>query len=146
MLDMGEPVRILHLARRMIELSGFQVRDDDNENGDIEIHFTGLRPGEKLHEELLIGDDNSPTVHPMIKRAREECLPWPLMRRYLDRLSQAGQVFDSDALLSVLWDAVSLPQRTQSAVPLRAARAEEKAAGRMRLPDDAGARHRLSAR
>lgn len=118
LLDMGEPVHILHLARRMIELSGFQVRDDHSPNGDIEIRFTGLRPGEKLHEELLIGADNSPTAHPMIKRAREESLPWPLVRRYLDRLTLAERRCDRQALLDTLWDAVGVLQRPHDAVPL----------------------------
>ncbi len=71
LLDMGEPVRILDLARRMIRLSGLEVRDEDHPEGDIEIRFTGLRSGEKLREELLIGSDDLPTEHPMIRRARE---------------------------------------------------------------------------
>ncbi len=70
-LDMGQPVRIIELARRMVELSGHAVRDEANPDGDIEIEITGLRPGEKLYEELLIGDDPSPTAHPRIMKARE---------------------------------------------------------------------------
>ncbi len=70
-LDMGQPVRIIELARRMVELSGHAVRDEANPEGDIEIRITGLRPGEKLYEELLIGDDPSPTAHPRIMKARE---------------------------------------------------------------------------
>ncbi|WP_348240277.1 polysaccharide biosynthesis protein, partial [Salmonella enterica] len=74
-LDMGEPVRILDLARRMIHLMGATVRDEDNPDGDIEIKFTGLRPGEKLYEELLIGSNVAGTDHPSIMRADEPHLP-----------------------------------------------------------------------
>lgn len=72
-LDMGQPVRIADMARRMIELSGLTVRDAHALEGDIEIVFTGIRPGEKLYEELLIGDNTLPTPHPKIKRAQEDC-------------------------------------------------------------------------
>ncbi len=75
-LDMGDPVRIVDLARRMIELSGLTVRDEANPDGDIEIEFVGLRPGEKLYEELLIGDDPQPTGHPLIMKARDAHLAW----------------------------------------------------------------------
>lgn len=71
LLDMGEPVRIADLARQMIELSGLRVRDEHNSDGDIAIQYTGLRPGEKLYEELLISADNQPTQHPLIRRANE---------------------------------------------------------------------------
>lgn len=75
-LDMGQPVRILDLARSMIQLSGLSVRDHNRPDGDIEIVETGLRPGEKLYEELLIGDNPEPTNHPRILRARESRWPW----------------------------------------------------------------------
>ncbi|MCB1715434.1 MAG: polysaccharide biosynthesis protein [Candidatus Competibacteraceae bacterium] len=94
LLDMGEPVKIVDLARRLIELSGLRLRDEHNPDGDIEIVFTGLRSGEKLHEELLIGDVNEPTDHPMIKRAHEESLPWLQVQRTLERLTQASKHFD----------------------------------------------------
>jgi FlaA1/EpsC-like NDP-sugar epimerase len=74
-LDMGECVRIHDLATRMIELSGFKIRNKENPTGDIEIHIIGLRPGEKLYEELLIGNNPEPTQHPRIMRAHEEYLP-----------------------------------------------------------------------
>jgi FlaA1/EpsC-like NDP-sugar epimerase len=81
-LDMGAPVRIIDLARRMIELSGLAVKDEASPDGDIEIVITGLRPGEKLYEELLIGDNPTGTAHPRVMRAREEAVPWDqLMRR-----------------------------------------------------------------
>jgi FlaA1/EpsC-like NDP-sugar epimerase len=85
-LDMGEPVKIVELARKVIRLSGFSVRDETTPNGDIAIDFVGLRPGEKLHEELLIGRDVFPSNHPKIMRAREEVLAWPELQRALDEL------------------------------------------------------------
>src|SRR3546814_14093973 len=80
-LDMGQPVRIIDLARSMIQLSGLSVRDVGRPDGDIEIVETGLRPGEKLYEELLIGDNPELTNHPRILRAREKSLPWRSERR-----------------------------------------------------------------
>lgn len=85
-LDMGEPVKISDLARNMIELSGFEVRDGDNPDGDIEIRVVGMRPGEKLYEELLIGDNPEPTRHPRIMKANEHMIPWDQLRPDLDRL------------------------------------------------------------
>lgn len=75
-LDMGQPVKIIDLARRMVELSGLTVKDEQHPEGHIEIAVTGLRPGEKLYEELLIGDSPKPTVHPRIMKAHEEFVPW----------------------------------------------------------------------
>ena len=87
-LDMGEPVRILDLAAKMIHLSGYTVEDESNPDGDIAIEFTGLRPGEKLYEELLIGDNVSGTDHAMIMRAQEECIGWEEMTEVLVRLNE----------------------------------------------------------
>ena len=89
LLDMGEPVRIFDMARRIIELSGATVRDEDNPTGDIEIKVTGLRPGEKLYEELLIDGDAKPTAHPRILQARERMWPWLPLRRDLQILREA---------------------------------------------------------
>ena len=75
-LDMGEPVRIFDLAVTMIHLMGLTVRDCDNLDGDIEVQFSGLRAGEKLYEELLIGEQSVGTDHPAIMRAHEELIPW----------------------------------------------------------------------
>lgn len=75
-LDMGQSVKIMDLARRMIELSGLTVKDEQNPDGDIEIEITGLRPGEKLYEELLIGDNPKQTSHSRIMKANEEFIPW----------------------------------------------------------------------
>lgn len=85
-LDMGQPVRIIDLARSMIQLSGLSVRDADRPDGDIEIVETGLRPGEKLYEELLIGDNPGPTNHPRILRAREKCWAWADLEKELQQL------------------------------------------------------------
>jgi FlaA1/EpsC-like NDP-sugar epimerase len=93
-LDMGEPVRIVELAKRMIRLMGASVREESNPDGDIEISFTGLRPAEKLYEELLIGGNVSGTDHPMIMRASEPCLPWQQLREILAALLQAIDEFD----------------------------------------------------
>jgi FlaA1/EpsC-like NDP-sugar epimerase len=95
-LDMGEPVKILDLARRIIELSGFTVRDDENPTGDIELSITGLRPGEKLFEELLIGDNPMKTEHPRIMKAREDFLPWPEFQR---RLATLEEILDRNDII-----------------------------------------------
>ncbi|RLQ88282.1 polysaccharide biosynthesis protein [Notoacmeibacter ruber] len=100
LLDMGEPVRIVDLARRMIELSGLTVRDDDTPDGDIEIQITGLRPGEKLYEELLIGTNSLPTPHPKILRAREDA---PVPRNdLLDRIAETIAQGDRHGLIGLL--------------------------------------------
>jgi len=93
-LDMGEPVRIYDLALKMIYLSGLIVKDEKNLNGDIEIKITGLRPGEKLYEELLIGDNPQSTVHPKIMKAHEEFLPWDELEVELEKLNAALETGD----------------------------------------------------
>jgi len=105
-LDMGEPVRILDLAKKMIHLSGLQVKDKLNLSGDIEIKFTGLRPGEKLYEELLIGGNFSKTDNPMILRAEEEMLAWDDLKLILDELEQAIDSGDLVKLRQLLIKAV----------------------------------------
>lgn len=102
LLDMGEPIQILELARRMVALSGLSVRDERHPAGDINIVFTGLRAGEKLFEELLIGDDPLPTAHPRIMRAREEFRPWDELHAPLEALRQAAQTEDRCAMKAVL--------------------------------------------
>ncbi|MGI5308745.1 polysaccharide biosynthesis protein [Rheinheimera sp. WS51] len=87
-LDMGEPVKIADLARRMIHLMGLEVKDDKHPKGDIEVRFSGLRPGEKLFEELLIGDNVRQTEHPRIMAADEQYLTWPEMEAILLRLDR----------------------------------------------------------
>lgn len=88
-LDMGEPVKIAQLAEKMVQLSGLSVRSARNLDGDIAIEFTGLRPGEKLYEELLIGDNVTQTEHPMIMRAQEKQLGWGVLKMSLAELSAA---------------------------------------------------------
>lgn len=85
-LDMGKPIRIADLARLMVELSGLSVRDTSNPGGDIEIVITGLRPGEKLYEELMLGDDPKPTKQPKIKQAQDPFIPWRELEAHLRTL------------------------------------------------------------
>ncbi len=101
-LDMGEPVKILDLAQRMVELSGLRVRNAAQPDGDIEIVVTGLRPGEKLYEELLIGDNPTPTVHPRIMKAHEDYLRWEDLSLQLSTLKTAAADDDVDAMKAVL--------------------------------------------
>ncbi|OGT89662.1 MAG: capsular biosynthesis protein [Gammaproteobacteria bacterium RIFOXYA12_FULL_61_12] len=93
-LDMGQSVKIMDLARRMIELSGLTVKDEQNPDGDIEIEISGLRPGEKLYEELLIGDNPKPTSHSRIMKAHEEFIPWAELEDKLNALEMALNVND----------------------------------------------------
>ena len=86
-LDMGDPVKIIDLARRMVQLSGLSLRDETNPDGDIAVQITGLRPGEKLYEELLIGDDPQPTDHPRIMKAHEDMVPWSQLAPALEELA-----------------------------------------------------------
>jgi FlaA1/EpsC-like NDP-sugar epimerase len=106
-LDMGKPVRIADLAKRMVSLMGLSVRDDDSPDGDIEITFTGLRPAEKLFEELLIGTNVTGTEHPMIMRAIEHSLPWMQVQQVLDELSVALNRFDCDRARLLLMQTVA---------------------------------------
>ncbi|WP_201603413.1 polysaccharide biosynthesis protein [Psychrobacter submarinus] len=98
-LDMGAPVRIVDLAKRMIQLSGFEVKDEEHPYGDIEITYTGLRPGEKLYEELIIGEDNvEDTDHPLIMQAMESSFPLTDIEKTLNELAQRAQNYDVDWL------------------------------------------------
>ncbi len=97
-LDMGQPVKILDLAKRLIELSGLSLRDDQNPHGDIAIQVTGLRPGEKLYEELLIGDNPEPTNHPRIMKARENFITWNQLELQLAQLNEAMSINDESAI------------------------------------------------
>ena len=106
-LDMGKPVKIQNLARRMINLMGLTVRDEDNPDGDIEIEYTGLRPAEKLYEELLIGTDVSGTQHPRIMRANEDYLDFDSLNELIDDLKAASQALDRVRARQVLLGAIS---------------------------------------
>ena len=101
-LDMGKPVRIDDLAKKMIHLSGLEVKDESNPDGDIEIKYTGLRPGEKLYEELLIGDNVSETDNPLIMRAQEEMLAWDELEPILNDLQIAITNCDQKKLRELL--------------------------------------------
>jgi FlaA1/EpsC-like NDP-sugar epimerase len=105
-LDMGKPVKIADLARRMVNLMGLTVRDEMNPDGDIEVAFTGLRPAEKLYEELLIGNNVSGTDHPMIMRAVEHALPWDEVDAWLRDMMVALRSFDCERALELLQRAV----------------------------------------
>jgi FlaA1/EpsC-like NDP-sugar epimerase len=115
LLDMGEPVRILELARQMVRLSGLRVRDAHNPDGDIEILCTGLRPGEKLYEELLIEASSEATAHPLIYRAREASLPPEQLWPRLDALEAAIARQDASAALELLSQLVPEWQRGSDA-------------------------------
>lgn len=101
-LDMGEPVKIADLARKMIHLMGLMEKTDDRPDGDIEIVFSGLRPGEKLYEELLIGDNPQGTAHPRIMMAREVSMPWDEVEQTLNRLMRASHEFDCQDIVQIL--------------------------------------------
>jgi FlaA1/EpsC-like NDP-sugar epimerase len=105
-LDMGKPIRIADLARRMVQLSGLTVRDDSHPDGDVEIRYTGLRPAEKLFEELLIGKNVTGTEHAMIMRAVEHALGWDEVQRLLEDLGTAMRRFDCRAARDLLERAV----------------------------------------
>ena len=120
-LDMGAPVKIHELARKMIRLKGYNVRDEHNPKGDIEIHFTGLLPGEKLTEELLVGEGAMGTEHRKILRAVESRMPWSELRPALANLESACNAFDYDTidkLLADVFDGVDIAEAL-SRVPKR---------------------------
>jgi FlaA1/EpsC-like NDP-sugar epimerase len=104
-LDMGEPVKITSLARKMIHLSGLSEKHDQNTSGDIEIEYSGLRPGEKLYEELLVGDNVEGTDHPRIMTANEVHLSWPETHNLLNRLDKACHEFHVDDVINLLLEA-----------------------------------------
>jgi len=105
-LDMGRPVKIVDLAQRLIHLHGLSVRDEANPEGDIEILHTGLRPAEKLYEELLIGTNVTGTEHPMIQRAVEHLLPWEAVQGFIEQLLLASKQFDCRKAINVLIESV----------------------------------------
>ncbi len=106
-LDMGQSIKIMDLARRMIELSGLTVKDEQNPDGDIEIEITGLRPGEKLYEELLIGDNPKPTSHSRIMKAHEEFIPWSDLEANLIALEMALNLNDVGLIRLVMGKLIS---------------------------------------
>jgi FlaA1/EpsC-like NDP-sugar epimerase len=106
-LDMGEPVKIIDLAKRIVELSGLSLKNEENPDGDIGIEITGLRPGEKLYEELLIGDNPLPTSHPRIMKAREQLLPWDELEKHLHLLNTSLSRCDIPIAKQILTKIVS---------------------------------------
>ena len=105
-LDMHEPIRIVDLAKKMVHLMGYDIKDENSYRGDIAIEYTGLRPGEKLYEELLIGESVTGTEHPKIMRAEEETLFWETLEPLLNRLEKACQNIDLQEIREVLIEAV----------------------------------------
>ena len=105
-LDMNEPIKIIDLARKMVHLMGYDVRDENSYKGDIPIEYTGLRPGEKLYEELLIGESVTGTEHPKIMRAEEDALAWQELEILLEDLQHACRRMDLHAIREVLMKAV----------------------------------------
>lgn len=124
-LDMGEPLRIAELAENMIRLSGMTVRDEENPHGDIAIEYVGLRPGEKLYEELFVGEETLPTSHPRIKMARERSIPLPEVMRRIESLTQAIRAGDAEGVRSRLTHMIADDQtaETDNVRPLGAGRA-----------------------
>jgi len=106
-LDMHEPIKIVDLAKKMIHLMGYDVKDENSYRGDIAIEYTGLRPGEKLYEELLIGESVTGTDHPKILRAEEEFLPWESLQSFIERMQNASQELDLKAVRDILIEAVN---------------------------------------
>jgi FlaA1/EpsC-like NDP-sugar epimerase len=130
-LNMGQPVRIYELAKRMVELSGLVLKDAQHPDGDIEIAVTGLRPGEKLFEELLIGDNPQPTQHSRIMKASEEFTPWLNLQHSLDEINVAIQANDVPTIRGLLQSLVPGYQPSEEVVDWvhMADRREAKAVG-----------------
>ena len=105
-LDMGSPVRIYDLAVKMIKMSGLKVCDEQNPEGDIEIAYTGLRPGEKLYEELLVGDNVSSTQNSLIMSAKEKMIDWDVLKPILNRLQESALSSDQSNIRSLLIEIV----------------------------------------
>ena len=101
-LDMGEPVKIYDLAKKMIQLSGLHIKDTKNPDGDIAIKITGLRPGEKLYEELLIDENSMETDNPLIMKAEEKMLDWVILEPYIEDLHQSALKFDNNKVRELL--------------------------------------------
>ena len=103
---MGEPVNIKELAKQMIKLSGLNLKDENNRNGDIEIKITGLRPGEKLYEELLIDGKSEPTSHPLIYKAKEKFIPGKLLREKLKCLKKHLDAQEKDLAINMAFSII----------------------------------------
>jgi FlaA1/EpsC-like NDP-sugar epimerase len=126
-LDMGEPVRIHDLAVNMIRLSGLTVRDEHNPDGDIPIHYVGLRPGEKLYEELFVGGESEPTIHPRINKARERLVPGEELEREIDRIRDAIRDRDAAAVRATLMALVAEDHAVPAEMQLAARSGQDRA-------------------
>ena len=115
-LDMGESVKIMDLAKRMVKLSGLTLKDENHPDGDIEIQITGLRPGEKLFEELLIGDNPQVTSNPRIMKAQEEYLPWDQLQNSLMTIRELIESRDAQSLIPMMQSLVEQYQPTHDLV------------------------------
>ena len=111
-LDMGEPVKIADLAHRIVDLSGLTIKNTDNPGGDIEIKVTGMRPGEKLYEELLIGEDPKATFHPRIMKAHEDFIKWDSLKVDLRKIGLAADKNDVEEMRRIICKLVSGYQAT----------------------------------
>ena len=105
---MGESVKIIDLIKRMVNFSGLTLSDNFNKNGDIEIKITGLRPGEKLYEELLIGDNPQKTIHPKIKKINEPFIPYSELKKTLDQLQNLLNSYQSEEVKKLLDKSIKL--------------------------------------
>ena len=101
-LDMGEQVKIKDLAEKMVRLSGMTIISEENPDGDIKIEYTGLRPGEKLYEELFIGDEVNKTKHPKIMKTTEDFVSHDQLLKDLDEINRAMRTFDSKTIIDIL--------------------------------------------
>jgi len=115
-LDMGESVKIIDLAKRMVKLSGLTFKDENHPEGDIEIQIIGLRPGEKLYEELLIGDNPQETSNPRIMKAQEEYLPWDQLQNSLMTIRELIESRDAQSLILMMQALVEQYQPTHDLV------------------------------
>ena len=106
-LDMQEPIKIIDRAKKRVHLMGFEVKDENYYRGDIAIEYTGLRPGEKFYEELLIGESVTGTEHPKIMRAKEETLSWDELEVLLSKLDLACKQIDLVEIRKLLMQAVA---------------------------------------
>jgi len=129
-LDMNEPIRIVDLAKKMVHLMGYDVKDENAYRGDIAIEYTGLRPGEKLYEELLIGESVTGTEHPKIMRAEEDFLVWEELQDLLNRLQLACREMNLAEIREILLEAVDgFEPKEEISDPLWNIQSKEYAAG-----------------
>jgi FlaA1/EpsC-like NDP-sugar epimerase len=137
-LDMHEPIRIVDLARKMIHLMGYDIKDENSYRGDIGIEYTGLRPGEKLYEELLIGESVTGTEHPKIMRAEEDSLAWTILQELIVRLQKACREMDLQDIRQILVEAVDgFVPKEEARDPLWEIYAGDKAARDEKKPEAA---------